>query len=112
MLTRLIRWQLRIITLYLRDIPATNVVYVRGVTTNKKDDEESSSTKAYQSQILNPILEAIRARRIQDQITCIAFSAGFPTRFSFQPELKKYLDATGKKYNITQHAPLDRPFLA
>jgi len=47
----------------------------------------------------------MRKRGIENQIDCIAYSAGFPTRINFQPEMKTYLQQTGKKYAITQHAP-------
>ena len=89
----------------LRNIPLVNVVYLRGITNNKKLDFESSSSDAFEQQILNPILKAMKDRGIEDQIDCITYSAGFPTRFNFQPQLRRYLKAEGKKYNIQLHAP-------
>jgi len=89
----------------LRHIPASNVVYLRGITTTKKLGPECSSSKAFQREILNPILKAMKARGIEKQIDCITYSAGFPTRFNFAPEMKRYLKAKGEKYNIQRHAP-------
>jgi len=89
----------------LRNIPAVNVVFLRGVTTIKKLGFESSSSKAFQREILNPILKAMKTRGIEDQIDCITYSAGFPTRINFKPERERYLKAEGKKYNIQRHAP-------
>ena len=88
----------------LRNIPPTNVVYVSGITTIK-DDFESSHTSPFSRQIWKPVTDAIKDRGLTDQITCITYSAGFPTRISVQPQMKKYLAATNKKYNIQQHAP-------
>ena len=85
----------------LRDIPASNVVYLKNISA----DKESWSTKWFKLRVLTPVLEAMRKRRIENQIDCIAYSSGFPTRINFQPEMKTYLKQTGKKYAITQHAP-------
>ena len=89
----------------LRKIPTINVVKLRGITTIKKHGFESSSTGAFQQEILNPILEAMKDRGIEAQIDCITYSSGFPTRINFQPELLKYLKNTGKKYSLQLHAP-------
>ena len=94
----------------LRNIPEVNVVYLEGITTLKKFHpnkfgEESSSSKAFQVQILNPILNAMKDRGIEDQIDCITYSAGFPTRINFQPEMNRYLKDAGKQYSIQLHAP-------
>ena len=89
----------------LRDIPATNVVYLSGIRTSAKFGPESSSSKAFRSQILDPILKAMKERGIENQIDCIAYSAGFPTRINFQPEMNRYLKRAGKKYSIQLHAP-------
>ena len=89
----------------LRNVPAVNVVYLRGITTLKNHGPESTSSKAFQREILNPILKAMKGRGIEDQIDCIAYSPGFPTRINFNPELKRYLNATGIKYKLQLHAP-------
>ena len=88
----------------LRNIPPTNVVYVSGITTIK-NDFESSGTSPFSRQIWKPVTDAIKDRGLADQITCITYSAGFPTRINVQPQKNKYLAATNKKYNIQQHAP-------
>ena len=89
----------------LRNIPACNVLYLNGITTIKKFGVESSSSKAFKREILDPLLKAIKDRGIENQIDCVAYSAGFPTRINFQPEMKTYLAQNGKKYQITLHAP-------
>jgi len=89
----------------LRNIPAVNVVYLRGITTSKKHGFESSNSKAFQKEILNPILKAMKARGIKDQIDCITYSAGFPTRINIAPEMNRYLKSSGKKYRLQLHNP-------
>jgi len=89
----------------LRNISAVNVVYLRGITTSKRHGSESSTSKAFQQEILNPILKAMRVRGIEDQIDCITYSAGFPTRIFIRPEVNRYLKTEGKKYSIQFHAP-------
>ena len=89
----------------LRNIPPVNVVYLRGITTIKKFGEESSSSKAFKREILDPILQAMQDRHIENQIDCIAYSAGFPTRFNFQPEMNSYLKQNGKNYKLSLHSP-------
>ena len=85
----------------LRDIPASNVVYLKNISA----DKESWRTKWFKLRVLTPVLEAMKQRGIENQIDCIAYSAGFPTRINIQPEMKTYLQQTGKKYALTQHAP-------
>lgn len=89
----------------LRGVPATNVVYLHGITFAENIDSESSSSKAFKSQILEPILTAMKVRGLEKQIDCITYSSGFPTRINFQPEMKKYLKQNSKKYDIHYHAP-------
>jgi len=84
----------------LRDIPASNVIYLKGIV-----DKESWNSRAFKQKILIPVLNAMEQRGIENQIDCVAYSAGFPTRIGFKPEMKTYLKQTGKKYSITQHAP-------
>ena len=85
----------------LRDIPATNVIYLKKIPSEK----ETWSTKWFKQRVLTPVLDAMKERGIENQIDCVAYSAGFPTRINSQPEIKAYLKQTGKKYAITQHAP-------
>jgi len=92
----------------LRDIPTSNVVYLKGVSNLKghKFGEESTLSWKFKKEILQPILKAIKDRGLENQIDCIAYSAGFPTRVNFNnPELKTYLEQTGQKYNLMLHAP-------
>ena len=89
----------------LRSIPRVNVVYLRGITTSKQLGFESSSSEAFQREILNPVVKAMKDRGIERQIDCIAYSAGFPTRINIRTEKARYLKAEGKKYNIQLHAP-------
>ena len=91
--------------IHLRKIPPCNVLYLNGITTIKQYGEESSSSKAFKRQILDPLLKAIKDRGIENQIDCVAYSAGFPTRINFQPEMKTYLQKSGKKYQLSLHAP-------
>ena len=88
----------------LRQIPATNVIYLDNVTISEKDSE-SAGTRLFQSEVINPVLEAIKRRGLEDQIDCIVYSAGFPTRINFHPQQAKYLKQAGLKYNIQLHAP-------
>jgi hypothetical protein len=90
--------------IHLRDIPATNVVYVSDIKTNKNDGE-SIGSKGYKQKILGPVMKAMKERGLKDQIDCVTFSAGLPTRVQIQPEQKKYLTLTGQKYSIQRHTP-------
>ncbi|MDA8564223.1 hypothetical protein N9L06_07220, partial [Mariniblastus sp.] len=92
----------------LRNIPASNVVYLSGVSNFKghKYGDESTLSWQFKKQILAPVLDAIKNRGLERQIDCIAYSAGLPTRVNFNnPELKTYLKQTGQKYNFKLHAP-------
>ena len=92
----------------LRDIPASNVVYLRGITNLKdfKHGEGATLSRNFKTQILDPVLEAIKTRGLDKQIDCIAYSAGFPTRVNFnRPELQTYLKQTGQKYSLMRHGP-------
>lgn len=89
----------------LRNIPATNVVYLSGVTNQGGSKWDSSDSSKFYTQIWKPVSDAIKTRGLSDQISCITYSAGFPTRINFQPELDKYLEQTGRRYNKVSHAP-------
>ena len=84
----------------LRDIPASNVVYLKWIP-----ESESWNTRGFKQKVLSPILDAMKQRGIENQIDCVTYSAGFPTRIQFRPELKTYLKQTGKTKEITLHAP-------
>ena len=70
----------------LRDIPATNVVYLNNVP-GHKSSAESCTSVAFKKSILDPILDAMSSRGIEKQIDCVAYSAGFPTRIDIQPQV-------------------------
>jgi hypothetical protein len=91
--------------IHLRNIPATNVVYLTGITHIEKFGDESSSSGRFQKEIGTPVMKAIKDRGLQRQIDCITYSADFPTRFSVQPQMKVYLKQRGLKYSIYRHAP-------
>ena len=90
---------------YLRNIPPSHVIYLDKLTLLPSIDAESAHSKYFQSEIIKPVSEAIKARGLEGQIDCIAYSAGFPTRISCQTQLNNYLKHTGQKYNIQLHAP-------
>ena len=90
---------------HLRQIPATNVIYVDQLPILTKIDRESSASKHYKSKIITPVLQAINKRGLNGQIDYIVFSAGFPTRINFSPQMKIYLKQAGLKYDIHFHAP-------
>ena len=89
----------------LRNIPASSVVYLKGISHSEKLGDEASSSSLFLSQIGQPVMAAMKDRGLEKQIDCITYSAGFPARFNVQPEMKKYLKQRGLKYNIRQHAP-------
>jgi hypothetical protein len=80
-------------------------LYLHGITTSKKHGVESGNSKNFKREILDQLLKAMEDRGLENQIDCIAYSAGFPTRFNFHPELSRYLKQTGQKYQIRIHAP-------
>lgn len=88
----------------LRGIPASNVVYLTGLTYLDKDNESTASVR-FLRQIGKPIMEAIEQRGLEQQIDCITYSAGFPTRVNVKPEMSKYLKQLDLKYSIQRHAP-------
>ena len=73
----------------LRDIPAINVIYLSGLTTLNKKDFESTTSKRFLSQIWEPVSKTIKDRGLTGQVTCLTYSAGFPTRVNFQPQLRE-----------------------
>ena len=85
----------------LRDIPTTNVVYLRDVP-HAVTSFESCDYRRVGSKILEPVLKTVRERGVEQQIDCIAYSSGFPTRVNIRPQLDIYRKQTGK-------APLKKP---
>lgn len=57
----------------LRQIPATNVVYI-----DWKADDRSTSGAVFRDKIMKPALAELEKRGVLPQIDCIAFSSGFP----------------------------------
>ena len=89
----------------LRNIPPLNVVYIDSFKILPNMDGESAHVKYFESQVLNPVLEAIEKRGLRSQIQYIVYSAGFPTRVTCQPQIGKFLKDTNQKYDIHFHAP-------
>ena len=89
----------------LRNIPPSNVIYVPKVTVLKQSDTQSAQSWRFKREVLDPIWQTIEKRGLEDQVQCIAYSAGFPSRLVFQAELKKHLLATGQKKNKTWKVP-------
>jgi hypothetical protein len=89
----------------LRNIPPLNVIYIDSFKILPNLDGESAHVKYFESQVLNPVLEAIEKRGLRSQIQYIVYSAGFPTRVTCQPQVGKFLKATNQKYDIHFHAP-------
>ena len=84
----------------LRKIPASNVVYLEFDL-----KKELCGLKVFKRDFLTPIFQAIEDRNLTDQIDCIVYSSGFPTRVNIQPHLKIYLEQTGEEYQLQKHAP-------
>ena len=84
----------------LRKVPASNVVYI---DFNLKN--ETTTIANFKQNILLPVFKAIKERRLDNQINCIVYSSGFPTRISEKAHLDAWLSKTGQKYNIQLHAP-------
>ena len=84
----------------LRKIPVTNVLYLDQPTNYREQiDAETSHTKYFQLEFLKPILAHMNQKGITKQITCVTYSAGFPTRFNCQAPLIKYLETSGAAKN-------------
>lgn len=88
----------------LRDIPPVNVIYIKNVP-RAKTSLQSTNSKNFEARILKPILNALRDRRIENQIDCIAYSSNFPTRINVKSQIDTHLGQTGRKSNKALHAP-------
>jgi len=66
----------------LRQIPPGNVLMLPW-----KDGDDSVPIDRFRTEILQPVLRAIEARRLTPQIDCVAYSCGFPWRVDFAAEL-------------------------
>jgi hypothetical protein len=70
--------------IHLRQIPAGNVLYLPW-----NPQYGSIYVDDFRAKILNPILEAIRTRRLSAQIDCVAYSSDFPGQVVFESDVKK-----------------------
>ena len=85
----------------LRNIPAANVVYLSGITHEETPKEETGQSENFLKQIGRPVMAAIKERQLSNQISCITYSAGFPTRFNAKAQAAKLLEnrAPNKVWN-------------
>ena len=89
----------------LRSIPATNVVYLSGITHDAKFGDETGRSEDFLKQIARPVMAAIKDRQLDNQISCITYSAGFPTRYNVTAQVAKYLDNRKVAKNRAWHGP-------
>jgi len=64
----------------LRQIPAGNVIYLSGVPR-----QTTISLEQFRTQILKPVFDAIRERKLDQQIDLIVYSSGFPASVNVGP---------------------------
>ena len=69
----------------LRNIPASNVVYLRGLP-----DSQQVALETFQQKIILPILKKINEQGINDHIDYIVYSSGFPTVVKIGPHVKAF----------------------
>lgn len=74
----------------LRRIPDLNVIYLSDIPENN-----TITLEQFRSLILQPILEQIQQRGLQQQIDYITYSCGFPTRVTFDRALVKKMRWVG-----------------
>jgi hypothetical protein len=65
-----------------RNIPPTNVVYLRDLP-----DFERLDVEAFRTKILSPVLRTAEARGLATQIDCILYSADFPTAIDVSADM-------------------------
>ncbi|TWT89014.1 hypothetical protein Mal64_25050 [Pseudobythopirellula maris] len=70
----------------LRDLPATNVVYV-----DYRGDKENITGAKLRDKVLAPVFRAITERRLGAQIDCVAYSSDLPWRVEFSREMPEGL---------------------
>ena len=71
----------------LRNIPASNVVYLPNVP-----NEEKTNLATFREVILKPIVEAIDQRGLSRQIDYIVYSADFPTSIDISTDAKIFFE--------------------
>ena len=91
--------------IHLRSIPASNVIYLSGITHIEKYGDETGLSAHFEKQIARPVMAAIKERGLEKQISCITYSAGFPTRYNAKAQTVKFLDSRELKQNKIWHAP-------
>ena len=75
----------------LRGIPDRNVVVLKGIP-----NRERVSFQLFKSRILKPILEQIKARKLDRQIDYVLYSADFPTQIAISDEVARFFQAVEK----------------
>ena len=85
--------------IHLRDIPASNVVYVSGITHMQGLGPDTSRSRDFSKQVVSPVMTAIKDRGLTQQISCITYSAGIPTRISASTQVKKFRQKRGLAAN-------------
>jgi hypothetical protein len=68
----------------LREIPARNVIVLRGVP-----DREAITVEEFRKTILTPLLTEIDSRQLAGRVSCVAYSADFPTAINISEDLKR-----------------------
>lgn len=90
----------------LRSIPKQNVVYLKNIRVLPKFKGVSISAPQFWQDIYLPIVKAIEERGLENQIDCIAYSAGFPNKVACNLEQQKYLKVHNKKFSKVYHSPI------
>ncbi len=83
----------------LRRIPAGNVVYL---DLSKLYSYEDCDVNAFREHILQPVLQEITDRNLEEQIFCIAYSTDVPYKINVKPDMKtKFRKTTTPQAAIT-----------
>ena len=85
----------------LRNIPASNVIYLSGVT-----KKEIIPLPEFRKQILEPVLSRMVARKIYENIDYIVYSSDFPTRVNIQQHQDLLKESFGGKLQLKVYAPI------
>ncbi len=85
----------------LRNIPPSHVLYLSGVS-----DREIIKLVDFRKQILEPVLTAMVARKISDNIDYIVYSSDFPTRVNIQKHQDLLKEAFAGKLQARIYAPI------
>lgn len=85
----------------LRNIPPSHVIYLSGVT-----KREIITLADFRKQILEPVLSAMVARRINENIDYIVYSSDFPTRVNIAEHQKILKKVVGNAFQAKIYAPI------